>query len=116
MPRPPPDSKSIEDDNDRHQFPIIYLLIMWLSFLSLILGALILLTRSAFSEGARYLYNVDGDGSESFPIVDYMPPDNETLAEEDGDYAYMHPDFLFKPDNLPDYDPPPRVVEFYAPW
>jgi hypothetical protein len=74
------------------------------------------LTRASFSEGAKYLYNVDGDGAESFPIMEYMLPDNETVAEERGNYEYMHPDFLYKPDDFPDYDPPPRVVEFYAPW
>lgn len=98
------------------KFPIKYLVIMWLSFLSAILTTLIFITRSAFSEGARYLYNIDGDASASFPILEYFPPNNETLAEENGDYEYMHPNFLYKPDFPDDYEPPPRVVEFYAPW
>lgn len=103
-------------EGHKSKFPIKYLVIMWLSFLFIILTSLTFLTRSAFSEGARYLYNVDGDASASFPIVDYMLPDNETLAEESGNDAYMHPDFLYKPDDNEDYEPPPRVVEFYAPW
>jgi len=94
----------------------LYIITMWLGFLSIIIVSLIFLTRSAFSEDIKYLYNVNGNGDESFPIIDYMQPDSAILAEEASNYEYMHPDFLYKPENSPDYNPPPRVVEFYAPW
>ena len=97
------------------EIPVKFIITMWVTFMSAVLVSLVFLTRAAFSEGAKYLYNVDGDAAASYPISDYMLPDNETIAEEQGDYEYMHPDFLYKPDDLPDYSPPPRVVEFYAP-
>lgn len=113
---PEPDNKTKEEAPAQEPIRIpvkIIIIIMWVTFMSAVLVTLVLLTRTAFSEGAKYLYNVDGDSAAAYPIVDYMLPDNETIAEEQGDYDYMRPDFLYQP--LPDYSPPPRVVEFYAP-
>ena len=114
---PEPDNKTKEEAPAQEpiRIPVKIIIIMWVTFMSAVLVTLVLLTRTAFSEGAKYLYNVDGDAAASYPIMEYMLPDNETIAEEQGDYEYMHPDFLYKPDDLPDYSPPPRVVEFYAP-
>jgi hypothetical protein len=89
-------------------------LMMWLSFFFVtIIIALILLVNASFAEGANYLYHVDGDSAASFPVEEYLLPDNETAAEEQ-EADHMHPDFLYKPDSP--YSPPPRLVEFYAPW
>lgn len=111
------DCQDTEHKENHKSDPLFkYIIVMWVSFMSIIFITLIFITRSAFSDGAKYLYHVDGDGAESFPIEDYLLPDNETIAEEEGNYEYMHPDFLFKPDDNPDFNPPPRIVEFYAPW
>ncbi|KAL3777648.1 hypothetical protein HJC23_005514, partial [Cyclotella cryptica] len=91
------------------------LIMMWLSFISAVIISLLFLLRATFSEGATYLYSKEGDSDASFPVIDYLLPDNETLADEEN-YEYMHPEFLYKPDSSPDFSPPPRVVEFYAPW
>jgi hypothetical protein len=102
-------------ESKQNNISIECLVMMWLSFISVVLISLIFIVRATFSEGAKYLYSNDGDNESSFPVVDYPLPNNETLDDEEI-YDYMHPDFLYKPDSLPDFSPPPRVVEFYAPW
>ncbi|KAL7477182.1 hypothetical protein ACHAW6_002990 [Cyclotella cf. meneghiniana] len=112
-----PNSKSMKkkEESKENNISIECLVMMLLSLISVFLISLMFLVRATFSEGAKYLYSNDGDKESSFPVVDYPLPNNETFDDEEI-YDYMHPDFLYKPDTLPDFSPPPRVVEFYAPW
>ncbi|KAL3769921.1 hypothetical protein ACHAW5_002696 [Stephanodiscus triporus] len=74
----------------------------------------------------KYLYH-DEDGaisSASDPssvdaggwVIEYVAPADGPPSDSGYAAALLRPDFLYAPPSAPDYVPPPRVVEFYAPW
>ena len=56
----------------------------------------------------QYLYHKEGEegdsDNKSHPVIEYLA----------GGTNALHPDFLEQPSS--DFVPPPRIVEFYAPW
>lgn len=68
----------------------------------------------------KYLYHEDGLVSAIDAggwVIEYVAPPDRDGAPSDSKYAALHPIFLYAPSSVPDdYVPPPRVVEFYAPW
>ena len=61
---------------------------------------------------AHYLYHSEGEDDKGGPVVEYLPGEDMGVDND----IDLHPDFLYRPSSPSDYSPPPRVVEFYAPW
>eukprot|EP00571_Detonula_confervacea_P010571 CAMPEP_0172305988 /NCGR_PEP_ID=MMETSP1058-20130122/7169_1 /TAXON_ID=83371 /ORGANISM="Detonula confervacea, Strain CCMP 353" /LENGTH=462 /DNA_ID=CAMNT_0013017755 /DNA_START=241 /DNA_END=1626 /DNA_ORIENTATION=+ len=59
--------------------------------------------------GPQYLYHKEGVHDSESSVIEY-------LNDNSGNKGLLHPDFLYKPSSSSDFSPPPRVVEFYAPW
>ena len=57
--------------------------------------------------GPQYLYHTEGEGEDSessSPVIEYLGNEG------------VRPHFLYEPDDRLEFEPGPRVVEFYAPW
>ena len=72
-----------------------------------------------FGVGASSDSAVDGAGGHVIEYVVFADAEAEPPPDDDGgdgasSRAALHPRFLYATDD--DYVPPPRVVEFYAPW
>ncbi|KAL9184762.1 hypothetical protein ACHAXT_012732 [Thalassiosira profunda] len=79
------------------------LLVAWIFVLVSAVVALVYLAIDAVMGGPQYLYHKeDGDDSTYAPVIEYQGNDTK-------------PNWLYQPD-AGDFSPPPRLVEFYAPW
>ena len=60
-----------------------------------------------------YIYHQEGkdDSTSLLPVIEHLV--GTTSKEKE---RALHPDFLYEQSSAEDYTPPPRVVEFYAPW
>lgn len=61
-----------------------------------------------------YLYHKEGedDSMSLLPVIEHLV--GSTSHEKE---LALHPDFLYEQSSAAEgYTPPPRVVEFYAPW
>ena len=68
--------------------------------------------------GKKYLYHIN-PGDET--IADKAPPSSPVTEHLIGATSAeienaLHPNFLYEQSSADGYVPPPRIVEFYAPW
>ena len=58
-------------------------------------------------DGAKYLYHVGDDSSESSPVIELLAPESQKHHDES-----IKPKFLYPDASSPNYSPAARLVEF----
>jgi len=88
--------------------PLEILMMGWMCFLTVAFVTLVVFAVDlAAGSKALYLYEVDGEPKD--PVLEYLVKEGKPRFEQN------HPIFLWRQETT-SYRPPPRVIEFYAPW